>query len=70
MGTFRMYTGSDGQTHIETIDLDKVLEGIFAAKSHGLYPIKLNAVIERGVNDDDILPLVEFSRQHGFRDFS
>jgi cyclic pyranopterin phosphate synthase len=47
-------------------DLDKVLEGIFAAKSHGLYPIKLNAVIERGVNDDDILPLVEFSRKHGF----
>jgi cyclic pyranopterin phosphate synthase len=47
-------------------DLDKVLEGIFAAKNHGLHPIKLNAVIERGVNDDDILPLVEFSRQHGF----
>jgi cyclic pyranopterin phosphate synthase len=47
-------------------DLDKVLEGIFAAKSHGLQPIKLNAVIERGVNDDDILPLVEFSRKHGF----
>jgi cyclic pyranopterin phosphate synthase len=47
-------------------DLDKVLEGIFAAQSHGLYPIKLNAVIERGVNDEDILPLVEFSRQHGF----
>jgi GTP 3',8-cyclase len=47
-------------------DLDKVLEGIFAAKGHGLHPIKLNAVIERGVNDDDILPLVEFSREHGF----
>jgi GTP 3',8-cyclase len=47
-------------------DLDKVLEGIFAAKSHGLHPIKLNAVIERGVNDEDILSLVEFSRQHGF----
>ena len=47
-------------------DLDKVLEGIFAAKSHGLHPIKLNAVIERGMNDDDILPLVEFSREHGF----
>jgi GTP 3',8-cyclase len=47
-------------------DLDKVLEGIFAAKSHGLNPIKLNAVIERGVNDEDILPLVEFSRQHSF----
>jgi cyclic pyranopterin phosphate synthase len=47
-------------------DLDKVLEGIFAAKAAGLAPIKLNAVVERGVNDDDILPLVEFSRQHGF----
>jgi cyclic pyranopterin phosphate synthase len=47
-------------------DLDKVLEGIFAAKRHALDPIKLNAVIERGVNDEDILPLVEFSREHGF----
>ena len=47
-------------------DLNKVLEGIFAAKTTGLAPIKLNAVVERGVNDDDILPLVEFSRQHGF----
>src|ERR1051325_2828018 len=47
-------------------DLEKVLEGIFAAKNAGLAPIKLNAVVERGVNDDDILPLVEFSREHGF----
>jgi GTP 3',8-cyclase len=47
-------------------DLAKVLEGIFAAKRAGLTPIKLNAVVERGVNDDDIIPLVEFSREHGF----
>ena len=47
-------------------DLGKVLEGVFAAKKHELHPIKLNAVIERGVNDDDIIPLVEFSREHGF----
>jgi cyclic pyranopterin phosphate synthase len=47
-------------------DLTKVLDGIFAAKQSGLAPIKLNAVIERGVNQDDILPLVEFSRQNGF----
>jgi cyclic pyranopterin phosphate synthase len=47
-------------------DLNKVLEGIFAAKEHGLDPIKVNAVVERGVNDEDILPLVEFSREHGF----
>lgn len=47
-------------------DLDKVLEGLFAAKALGLQPIKINAVIERGMNDDDIIPLVEFSREHGF----
>jgi GTP 3',8-cyclase len=47
-------------------DLSKVLEGIFAAKQHGLHPIKLNAVIERGLNEDDILSLVEFSRDNGF----
>src|SRR5688572_15955492 len=47
-------------------DLHKVLEGIFAAKKTGLAPIKLNAAVERGVNDDDILDLVEFSREHGF----
>jgi cyclic pyranopterin phosphate synthase len=47
-------------------DLNKVIEGILAAQKSGLNPIKLNAVIERGVNDEDILPLVEFSREHGF----
>ena len=47
-------------------NLARVLEGLFAAQSQGLHPIKINAVIERGVNDDEILPLVEFSRFHGF----
>jgi cyclic pyranopterin phosphate synthase len=48
-------------------DLEKVLEGLFAAKKQGLGPIKINAVIERGVNDgDDIIDLVEFARAHGF----
>ena len=47
-------------------DLAKVLEGVFAAKEHGLQPIKINAVIERGTNDDEILDLVEFSRENGF----
>ena len=46
-------------------DLSKVLEGIFAAKKYGLHPIKLNAVIEKGINQDDVLSLVEFSRDHG-----
>jgi cyclic pyranopterin phosphate synthase len=47
-------------------DLAKVLDGLFAAKSNDLHPIKINAVIERGVNDDDIIELVEFSRENGF----
>lgn len=46
--------------------LEKVLAGLFAAKARGLRPIKINAVVERGVNDDDIVPLAEFAREHGF----
>jgi cyclic pyranopterin phosphate synthase len=47
-------------------DLSKVVDGLFAAKKNGLRPIKINSVIERGVNDDDIIELVEFSRKNGF----
>ena len=47
-------------------DLSKVLDGLFTATHLGLHPIKINAVIERGVNDDEILDLVTFSREHGF----
>ena len=47
-------------------DLNTVLDGLFAAKRCGLSPIKINAVIERGVNDEEILDLVTFSREHSF----
>ena len=47
-------------------DLQKVLRGLFVAKEHGFSPVKLNAVIERGVNDDEIIDLVTFSLEHGF----
>ena len=47
-------------------DLKKVLNGLFAAKEQGLSPIKINAVIERGVNDDEIIDLVAFSLEHDF----
>src|SRR5215471_19086023 len=46
--------------------LDDVLAGLFAAKKAGMSPIKLNAVIIRGTNNDEILPLVEFARTNGF----
>ena len=47
-------------------DLGAVVDGLLAAKAAGFQRIKLNAVIERGVNEADILPLVEFAREHGF----
>ncbi len=47
-------------------DLRNVLRGLAAAGRHNLNPIKINTVVEGGVNDDDILELVEFSRKNGF----
>ncbi len=47
-------------------DLANVLEGLLVANRNGLAPIKINSVIERGINDDDILRMVEYSRQNGF----
>ena len=47
--------------------LDDVLEGILAARDTGMAPIKINTVVIRGVNDDEILDLVEYSREHGLQ---
>src|SRR5262249_27326659 len=47
-------------------DLQVVLEGLAAAQRAGLGPIKINAVIIRGFNDDELIDLVEFGRQRGF----
>ena len=44
---------------------DRVLEGIKAAQDAGLTPIKINAVIERGINDHTALDLVEHFRGTG-----
>jgi cyclic pyranopterin phosphate synthase len=42
----------------------KVLDGIEAAREAGL-PVKVNAVIKRGVNEDQIVPMAEFFRARG-----
>lgn len=47
-------------------DLDQVLSGLFAARAAGLRPIKINAVIIKGVNDQEILQLAAFGRNNGF----
>jgi len=44
--------------------LDKVLEGIAAAKRAGLHPIKINAVIVRGHNEDEVADFASFAREH------
>ncbi|MGO4381045.1 GTP 3',8-cyclase MoaA [Pseudoduganella sp. RAF53_2] len=43
----------------------RILEGIEAAQRVGLAPVKVNTVIERGVNDSQILPLVRHFRYSG-----
>ena len=48
-----------------TGDLEKVLVGIEAAQAAGIKRIKLNSVIVRGKNDDEIIPLVEFALEKG-----
>lgn len=47
------------------VPLQQVLDGIEAARTAGLLPVKLNAVLQRGVNDDGLLDLVEFARAGG-----
>jgi len=44
--------------------LDKVLAGINAAKKAGLEPIKINAVIVRGHNEDEVADFAAFAREH------
>ena len=46
-------------------DLDRVLAGIEAAQAAGFERIKLNTVILRNRNEDEVLPLVEFARGRG-----
>jgi cyclic pyranopterin phosphate synthase len=45
--------------------LEKVLDGIRAARRAGFDPIKVNAVSIRGVTDVDVVPLARFAREHG-----
>lgn len=46
-------------------DLDKVLDGIDAAIEAGLDPVKVNAVVMRGVNDDELVDFATFGREKG-----
>lgn len=45
--------------------LDRVLAGIDASLAAGLHPVKINCVVVRGVNDDEILDFAAFGREKG-----
>lgn len=45
--------------------LDDVLEGIYAARDAGFSPVKLNAVLMRGINDDEVVDFMRFGAEHG-----
>ena len=55
---FRIMSGGRG-------DLHQVLRGIDAAADAGLTPIKINVVVQRGVNDHTVLELLEHFRGSG-----
>ena len=45
--------------------LPDVLEGIDAAAEGGLKPLKINTVVMRGYNDDELTDLIDFARDRG-----
>ena len=47
-------------------ELEAVLEGIEAAKEAGLEPVKINTVVMRGINDDEILDFARMTRENGW----
>ena len=57
-GVFSHMSGGRG-------DVSKVLAGIRAAEDAGLDPIKINVVVQRGVNDHTIVDLLEYFRGTG-----
>ncbi|MEE9133835.1 MAG: GTP 3',8-cyclase MoaA [Gemmatimonadota bacterium] len=54
---FQQLTGRD--------QLHQVIEGIDAAIQAGLKSIKVNTVVMRGYNDDELIDLIEFGKQKG-----
>lgn len=56
--TYREITGVDA--------VEKVRRGILEAKRVGLHPIKLNMVVLKGLNEDQIWEMVDFSKAAGF----
>lgn len=48
------------------LEFKKVLKGVKAAAHLGFHPIKINAVVQKGVNDHEILALAKFAKREGY----
>lgn len=46
--------------------LEKVLDGLMAAKAAGFAPIKINMVVMKDVNENEVEAMVDFCIEHGF----
>ena len=46
--------------------LDKVLAGLMAAKAQGFHPIKINMVVMKDTNEDEVEDMVAFCIEHDF----
>jgi GTP 3',8-cyclase len=60
----------DRQTFIALARRDRlpdVLAGLAAAAATGLAPVKVNAVLMRGLNDHEAVDLLQFSLDHGYQ---
>lgn len=44
-----------------------VIDGIAAAAEAGLHPVKVNTILQRGVNDDEAVPLLRHALANGWR---
>jgi GTP 3',8-cyclase len=43
----------------------RVLRGIDRAREVGLAPVKINMIVQRGVNESSVLPMARYARDHG-----
>ena len=53
---YRQITGSD--------NLPAVMAGLRRAVSLGFHPLKINCVVLRGINDDEVLDIARLAREH------
>jgi len=52
---------------VKGIEVGHVLDGMAAAEAAGLHPIKINMVVMRGQNDDEVVEMAALGREKGYQ---